>query len=158
MEHCRWPRILRKSQVGHYGPAWLTTKFCHIKDLARKNYEIMSKNICHRLHINYEILANFGTRQNDCQNLGLPKFWQLSFGYQPISLYLPDAFVASDIWFLNRGYLDFSLKHAYDFVICQCLARRFNEGLQQKKIITSSELSGEQVIKFTILNMAIIFF
>jgi hypothetical protein len=60
--------------------------------------------------------------------------------------------------FLNRGYLDFfSLKHAYHFVICQHFARHFNEELQQKKIRTS-KLSGEHAIKFTILNMAIIFF
>jgi hypothetical protein len=64
-------QIFSLGEVGHYGLAWLTTNFCHAKDLARRICEIMSKNV---FHINYEILPNFGTKQNGCQNLDLPKF------------------------------------------------------------------------------------
>jgi hypothetical protein len=33
--------------------------------------------------VKLEVLANFGNKPNRSQILGLPKFWQLKFDYQP---------------------------------------------------------------------------
>jgi hypothetical protein len=51
--------------------------------------KVVNKNICHR----FNIVTNFGTKQNDRQNLALPKFWQQNLainqlGYDVEAMYI----------------------------------------------------------------------